>query len=135
LFDSEIKDRTSLRSVKTKDSVRTVPLHPSTKDLLLKVPVEDRTGLVFQHNDKVMSYRNFDKAYFKPLVQQLGININKTHTLRKFFVSYLIDRGASPAVVAKRVGHSDIQTTLSAYTKPITETKDVPLHLLSKIAS
>ena len=47
----------------------------------------------------------------------------------------MIDRSASTAVVLKWVGHSDIQTTLSAYTKPITETKDMPLHLLSEIAS
>jgi len=42
---------------------------------------------------------------------------------------------ANPALVSKLVGHSDIQTTLQSYTRAITETKDMPLHLLSKIAS
>ena len=97
--------------------------------------IGDRTGLIFQHNNNVMSYRNFDRTYFKPLVQQLGININKTHTLRKFFVSYLIDSGANPAVVSKLVGHSNIQTTLQSYTKPITESRNIAIELLSKIAS
>ena len=52
-------------------------------------------------------------------------------SIRKFFVSYLIDSGANPAVVARLVGHSNIQTTLQSHTKPITESK----HILSKIAS
>ena len=90
---------------------------------------------MFKHENTVILYRNFDRRYFKPLVQKLGININKNHMLRKFFVSYLIDKGANSAVVAKWVGHSDIQTTLQSYTKAITETKNKPIHLLSKIAN
>ena len=135
-FSAEIKDRTSIRSVKTKESVRTVPLHPKTKELLLKVPETKRTGLVFKTNkDTFMSYRNWDSRHFKPLVRKLGLSITKSHTLRKFYVSYLIDSGANPALVSKWVGHIDIQTTLKHYTKPITETKDKNIELLRKIAS
>ena len=90
---------------------------------------------MFKHENTGILYRNFDRRYFKPLVQKLGININKTHTLRKFFVSYLIDKGANPAVVAKWVRYSEIQTTLQSYTKAITETKNKSIHLLSKIAN
>ena len=56
-------------------------------------------------------------------------------SIRKFFVSYLIDSGVNPASVARLVGHSDIQTTLQSYTGAIKETKDTPVHLLSEIAS
>ena len=135
-FAAEIKDRTILMSLKTKTSVRTVPLHPKTKEVLLKVPVGDRTGLIFKSNrGTLMSYRSWDKSHYKPLVKKLGISITKGHILRKFFVSYLIDRGLNPAVVAKLVGHSNIQTTLQSYTKPITESKHIAVDLLSKIAS
>ena len=135
-FAAEIKDRTILMSLKTKTSVRTVPLHPKTKEVLLKVPVADRTGLVFKSNrGTLMSYRNWDKRHYKPLVRKLGISITKGHMLRKFFVSFLIDRGANPASVARLVGHSDIQTTLQKYTRAIKETKDIPVQLLSELAS
>jgi hypothetical protein len=47
----------------------------------------------------------------------------------------MLDRSTSPALVSKWVGHTDIQTTLKHYTKPITETKDKNIELLRKIAS
>jgi site-specific recombinase XerD len=103
--------------------------------LFIVTPTGARADFFISAESSCLSGRNFDRTYFKPLVQQLGININKTHTLRKFFVSYLIDRGANPAAVSKLVGHSNIQTTLQSYTKPITESRNIAIELLSKIAS
>ena len=85
-------------------------------------------------NKTVMNFRNWDRRKFKPVVDKLGLNIHKTHSLRTFFASHHFDMGTNPVLIQRMMGHKDIQTTMKHYTKPIIETVDKNRYMMSELA-
>ena len=132
-FEREFEDHVSVRSLKTDESMRRVPLQPATREVLLR---DGRNrGLVYPSKaNTTVNFRNWDRRRFKPVVNKLGLNISKTHTLRGFFASYHFDMGTNPVTIQKMMGHKDIQTTMKHYTKPIIETLDRNKFMMSELA-
>ena len=132
-YEKDINTHGSIRSLKTEESYRQLPLQPATREILLGA--EDKRGLVFKNgNGKVMTRTNYAQRYFKPLVKRLGFNITKTHALRGFFASHHFDRGTNPVMIQKMMGHKDLKTTMKHYAKPIEETADKNRFMMSELA-
>ena len=132
-YEKNINSHGSIRSLKTEESYRQLPLQPATREILLGA--EDKRGLVFKNgNGKVMTRTNYTRRYFKPLINRLGLNISKTHALRGFFASHHFDRGTNPVLIQKMMGHKDLKTTMKHYAKPIEETADKNRFIMSELA-
>lgn len=122
---------------KTKSSIRTIPLP--------KVLLNSLKTL----NNEMRSYKNFSENWFvfggiNPLadttIQNKNINnsrcLNKTiriHDFRHSCASLLISNGASPALVAKYLGHSNITTTLNIYTHMFKNELDDIIEMIDNI--
>ena len=132
-YEKDINSHGSIRSLKTEESYRQLPLQPATREILLGA--EDKRGLVYKNsNGRVMTRTNYAQRYFKPLVKRLGLNISKTHALRGFFASHHFDRGTNPVLIQKMMGHKDLKTTMKHYAKPIEETADKNKYMMSELA-
>ena len=132
-YEKDINSHGSIRSLKTEESYRQLPLQPATREILLGA--EDKRGLVYKNsNGRVMTRTNYAQRYFKPLVKRLGLNISKTHALRGFFASHHFDRGTNPVLIQKMMGHKDLKTTMKHYAKPIEETADKNRFMMSELA-
>ena len=132
-YEKDINSHGSIRSLKTEESYRQLPLQPATREILLGA--QDKRGLVYKNaNGKVMTRTNYDRRHFKPLVKKLGLNISKTHALRGFFASHHFDRGTNPVMIQKMMGHKDLKTTMKHYAKPIEETADKNRFMMSELA-
>ena len=106
---------------KTKSSVRTIPLQPPTRELLLHLMKDNSKGYVYMTRNKMVCGRdNWNNRHHVPLMNRLGLNV-PTHTLRKFFGSFHISSGTPIQLVSKWLGHSDIATTLKHYAKVINQ--------------
>ena len=62
-----------------------------------------------------LRYDNFRKRVWKPAVLPSGLGKVTFHELRHTCVAILIDQGANPLEIQRRLGHADIKTTLGTY--------------------
>ena len=103
---------------KTTSSERTISMPDFTMKMLQKLKIskgcEQKTGYyVFGNFYDHLPATTLDRHYHKYLK-----NINKKirlHDFRHSHASYLINKGAIPKVVANRLGHKDVATTLNTY--------------------
>jgi integrase len=117
----ENADYNNIAPLKTKGSVREVPLTPPTRELViqLKEKLGKSKGLLYTTiNGKVCGRDNWNNKHHKPLMEKLGLNI-KTHTLRKFFGSFHINNGTPVKQVQEWLGHSELMTTFKHYSSAI----------------
>ncbi|MBC6972579.1 site-specific integrase [Bacillus sp. Xin] len=106
---------------KTKASNRIIMLPNFIMDLLkdtkksasLTAPVKNDYVVFGEFYDSISTttlHRRFEKYVNIAKVKKIII-----HEFRHSHASYLINRGVSPLVVAQRLGHSDVATTLNTY--------------------
>jgi integrase len=62
-----------------------------------------------------LSYSGFRSRFWVPAVQRAGFEQVTPHALRHTAAAIMIDQGADPLQVQKRLGHKDISTTLRIY--------------------
>ena len=136
IFDEKIKGAKTeihLSDTKTDSSVRYVPIISSVQNELEKLKAEQlriagELGVQFSDDffiigtlrDKGFGYITPDKfrADFAKCVKEAGLPNEVTpHALRRYTSSTLIRHGASPVAVAKLLGHSSSNTTLTYYTR------------------
>jgi len=133
----QVTDKGKIVRTKTKASTRYVPLQSVTKQLLLEISEEKRTGLVTLNGQGNPSRPNnlrakyFHKARKHLLEQNPDFDINLPHQFRKFFISYHIDKGTNIQNVSRWVGHTDSTITMKIYAKPINETINHNADLMS----
>lgn len=102
---------------KTKGSNRVLPLHPTTRELLMQNSEEGMTGIITKtRNGTYLSYSNYRNRDFKPLMQRLGFNYT-THALRGMYGAVCVADGEYIVNVAQRMGHSDATTLIKHYLK------------------
>lgn len=122
-----------LSDTKTESSERFVPLLPSIISELEKLKTEQSTiagqfgidftnelfiiGSVGSNGFKYITPDKF-RADFAKCVKKAGLPKEVTpHALRRYTSSTLIRKGASPAAVAKLLGHAHPSTTLTYYSR------------------
>ncbi|CUB51458.1 Transposase from transposon Tn916 [Bacillus subtilis] len=106
---------------KTKASNRTIMLPSLIIDLLkllkeqstVKAPIKN-DYVVFGEFYNSIATSTLDMKYNKYIINA-GVKRILLHEFRHSHASYLINRGVSPLVVAQRLGHSDVATTLNTY--------------------
>lgn len=78
-----------------------------------EVPVKEEY-VVFGSFHKSISTTTLDRRYAN-YIEQSGVKRIVIHEFRHSHASYLINKGVSPLIVAQRLGHSDVATTLNTY--------------------
>lgn len=92
--------------------MRIIVLHPLVIEELKKLKKD--SDFVF-YSEKGMRYKRQFWAKFKHIVRDLGLGWVKVKHLRSSLASHLSQRGVSPEIVAKVLGHKNISTTLKYY--------------------
>lgn len=92
--------------------MRVVSLHPLVIGELKKLKKDSE--FVF-YSEKGVRYKRQFWAKFKRIVRDLGLGWVKVKHLRSSLASHLSQRGVSPEIVAKILGHKNISTTLKYY--------------------
>ena len=90
------------------------PLHPALKNILEERIIEVQSGKLFNYTE----VKNMGKAFSRYL-KKIGLN-NKKYNLRTFrkdFISRAQEAGISINTTALLVGHANIKTTMTYYTK------------------
>lgn len=105
-FEKEI---ISIKSDNPKKKGRIIPLHPELK-AILKDKITESTS------EKVSPYRTSQYAFraLKRLSNLTDIKVNP-YMLRKTFASQMVIKGKHPNIIAKFMGHSNIETTNKHY--------------------
>ncbi len=62
-----------------------------------------------------LRYDNFTKRVWLPAIQRADLAPLKFHELRHTAAAFVIDDGADPLQVKRRMGHEDIRTTYNLY--------------------
>jgi integrase len=72
------------------------------------------TYVVFGEFHDSISTTTLDRRY-ATYIKKANVKRILLHEFRHSHASYLINKGVSPLVVAQRLGHSDVSTTLNTY--------------------
>jgi integrase len=109
-----------LAPVKTRASVRTIPLPQTVVDALAAHLADYPTepdGLVFVSDDgRPMLRSSWSGSVWRPAVSAAGLDFSVTfHALRHYYASLLIRHGESVKTVQARLGHSSAAQTLDVY--------------------
>jgi integrase len=109
-----------LAPVKTRASVRTIPLPQTVVDALaahLAAFPTGPDGLVFVGDDRRPMLRSaWSGRVWRPAVGAAGLDSSVTfHALRHYYASLLIRHGESVKTVQARLGHSSAAQTLDVY--------------------
>lgn len=116
---------------KTSSSIRTINMPDHVMNLLKKMKLERNPKsnyVVFGQFYNHMSQTTLDR-YFAKYKKWSGVKNIRLHDFRHSHASYLINLGTIPSLVAKRLGHGDVGTTLNVYSHlyPTTEKETVSL--------
>jgi len=106
-----------------------MPNHVMTLLKELKLKKKPKTNyVVFGKVKDHISETSIDRK-FKKYIKKSGVQQIRIHDFRHSHASYLINLGTIPSVVAKRLGHRDVSTTLNTYSHlyPTTEKETVAL--------
>lgn len=106
---------------KTPSSIRKIMMPKHVMGLLVKLkksaattaPVKTNYVVFGEFRDSI-STTTLDRQYDKYILSS-GVNRIRLHDFRHSHASYLINNGTIISVVAKRLGHGDIATTLNTY--------------------
>lgn len=119
-----------ITTTKTQSSRRTVILPSHTMRLLSQLKAAKKyykpDYVVFGEFHDHMSTSTLDR-YFEKYTNKAGIKKIRIHDFRHSHASYLINQNAIPSMIAQRLGHSDVGTTLNIYSHlyPSTEKEAV----------
>jgi integrase len=116
-----VKGRHVVKEPKTKASRRTIivpafamnALHEHRKKIMAKGFVDRPVFCSLQGG--IMSAQNLRKKTFKPILQRAGLPDMRFHDLRHTHASTLLSKGKSIKAVSRRLGHSNVTTTLQVY--------------------
>lgn len=118
----EVNGKLRIKTTKTKASRRTVTLPKTTLDILAEhrefMLAEGlyRADIMFptRHGSYVRK-SNFHRRHWKPMLESLGLPDVTFHACRHTHATLLLKAGESPKVIAERLGHASIKTTLDLY--------------------
>lgn len=119
---SEIGGHLAFGPTKSKAGARTISIDPFTvaaltehRDRMITEGFFDPNGLVFlSPQGHPVRRSNLRATFWLPLLKETGIKA-KWHELRHSAASWLIESGIDAKTVSERLGHSNVQVTLSTY--------------------
>ncbi|MDP9314482.1 MAG: site-specific integrase [Chloroflexota bacterium] len=116
------RGRMAITEPKTRSARRIITLPALAVNALrehkLKHPLFE--NLVFHtSNDTPYNRMNFYRSFWYPLRKRAGLPNVRFHDLRHSAATLLLSQGVHPKVVAERLGHSRVSTTLDIYSHVI----------------
>ena len=114
-------------SLKTKSSVRTLPLDTTTLELLQTIKARQAEtrmrlgatwidhGLVFPNPTGDFAIKNQYSRMVQRLCRNAGIERLRFHDLRHWYASIAISRGAPLTLVSRTLGHASVSITADVY--------------------
>ena len=116
-----------VEETKTTSGRRTIPLPRFLVDVLADhLAAAPESEFVFPSpNGDHLDYGNFLKRYWHPAVKRAGVGPLTPHELRHTAAALMIDQGANPVTVQRRLGHKDVTTTLQVYGHRFPEQDDL----------
>ena len=115
-IDSQMTSEGTTGFLKTESSYRTIAVAPEVLEVLKGIPkVNDTFVFMLKHNSSYALLSSINKVVKELFVHLKLDNRITLHTLRHFHATQLIKHGVNVKVVSKRLGHSNIQTTLDIY--------------------
>lgn len=123
-------------TTKTKAGIRTLTMTDSVRELLRDCIGDKKQGLIFTHNDKMVTTSQVN-AQFRRTLKKYNI-LDETiadgkidlHSLRHTFGTRCAEAGMPPKVLQEIMGHTDISITMNTY---FYATKDYIEDNISKI--
>lgn len=122
---------TDLRPLKSTNSYRTVALPDFVIKELLKVPVRERTGLLY--GGEITKNPARLTNHVKRMAAELGINGLTSHDLRHTHASMLLKEGVSLPSVSARLGHASVKTTGDIYAHELPNSEDAAVKAMETI--
>lgn len=119
----------SLKTPKTKKSIRKIKLDDKTFEMLKDVQNKSEKWLFGEYRPFCENTLNH---FFNIVIKECGLKQIRIHDLRHSHATYLINNGANIVAVSKRLGHSNINTTLSTYTHLLENSDNELIGLLNK---
>ncbi len=125
-------------TTKTKAGTRTLTMTPSVKTLLLDCIGDKTRGLIFTHNDKMITTSQVNAQFTRTLKKYNVLDETITdgkidlHSLRHTFGTRCAEAGMPPKVLQEIMGHTDISVTMNTY---FYATKDYIAENIHKIDS
>lgn len=119
----------NVTSPKNSSSVRIIGMPKHVMNLLAELKLKNKPKLnyvVFGKFKDHISEATIDRR-FREYVEKSKVQKIRIHDFRHSHASYLINMGTIPSLVAKRLGHGDVGTTLNTYSHlyPTTEKETV----------
>ncbi len=127
IHQSQRDGKTGLKPTKTKSN-RKVRIDSELQTELQALKDKYKTGYLFGGESSLSPTtiaRHFEKG-----IKDSGVKPIRLHDLRHSHATFLINSGANIVAVSKRLGHSNIDTTLRTYTHLLQETEN---ELMQKI--
>lgn len=120
---SNLKGRTIIKEPKTKRSVRKVSIPSTLVSDLQKYYIHCRKKIldipehffVFSTPDGKPYYDSVPTTWLKRFFKRTGLRPIRFHDLRHTSATLLINQGVHAKVIAERLGHADIRTTMNIY--------------------
>jgi integrase len=110
---------------KTKTSIRTIKITHELAEFLIKFPSKD-AEYIFWNNHHLAPTRESGNKQLKYLIDELGIkNIISFHVLRHTHAGYLLSNDVSIQYVSERLGHANVNVTLSVYAHLFNEKRKI----------
>ena len=108
---------------KTDAGIRRIPIHKNIISLLEEL-IDGREYLINgERYGRNISYKTYEKNYFKPLMNSLGIE-HTIHCTRHTFTSMAVTAGCNPTIIKLIIGHKSSQ---ELYEKVYTHISDEAL--------
>jgi len=115
-----------VEETKTTSGRRMVPVPPFLVKLLAEHLLATLSPFVFPApRGGHLYYQSWRRRFWNPAVDASGLAPFTPHELRHTAAALMIDQGANPVTVQRRLGHKDIRTTLQAYGHRFPEQDDV----------
>lgn len=123
----KVKDGYLLQEPKTVNSIRTIYIDDDIIRVLKKQKVKQnlerlKFGGVYQEHNRVFAQETGDyvnpggvNALFNRFIEQSEMPKIRFHDLRHTHATILLQMGVNPKIVAERLGHSSVRTTLDTY--------------------
>lgn len=131
IHQSQRDATTGLKPTKTRTN-RRIKVDDVTSKMLDKRKKISQHGYLFG-GEYCLAPTTIDRM-FRRYIAESGVKPIRLHDLRHSHASWLINNGVNIVAVSKRLGHSDIQTTLSNYTHLLEETDNEMMDKLNVMA-
>lgn len=121
-------DGNAFGGLKTDSSERSIRIDGKTLKAIKELP---KTGCIVFGGDYPLPYTEIRNVFMKA-VSVSGVKPIRIHDLRHSHATLLINSGVNIVAVSRRLGHSNINTTLSTYTHLLQKSDDVLIETIER---